>query len=226
MNADFSSTATPRHTRYPAVENRLILQPSELVTRENRSIECPIAGIEPCSLIDYPGQIAAVLFMAGCNLNCRYCHNPLLINPQPKRSFMTLPELLSFLHERRSLLDGVVISGGEPSLQANLAPFISQIRGLGYKIKLDSNGTRPLVLESLLSKGLLDFIAMDVKAPPQDAALYVKICGGEVDTASIRQSIDLIRNHARFNPEFSYEFRTTACAGLDVQDIMGIGAAL
>ena len=226
MNADFGSMATPRRTRYPVVENLPGPRRQLAAEIELPLIDCPVAGLEPCSLIDYPGHIAAVVFLGGCNLKCHYCHNPQLINHGAKPGFMSLAELMTFLVQRRSLLDGVVISGGEPSLQPDLAPFIKLIRPLGYKIKLDSNGTRPLVLESLLSQGLLDFMAMDVKAPPQDPALYAKISGVEVDTANIRQSIDLIRNHARFHPEFSYEFRTTASADLEVQDIMGIGAAL
>lgn len=227
MNADFSSLVSTRRERYSNPEreyNSASAKPDS--THHERLPYCPVAGLEPCSLIDFPGHIAAVIFLAACNLNCSFCHNRALINPNAKRELMGMSGLLAFLKERSVLLDGVVISGGEPTLHPELEGFVRLIRMLGYKIKLDTNGTRPDVLGNLLEKDLIDYVAMDIKAPPQDPVLYSEISGMAVDIQNIRQSMALIRAHADTHLSFAYEFRTTVCEGLDVQDLMGIAASI
>ncbi len=131
-----------------------------------------IAGMLPTSLQDYPGQISAVFFMQGCNFRCPYCHNPELIEKScPKEAevnntdFYEENEIFSLLRERRDYLDGVVITGGEPTLQSNLCAFLQKVKGFGFKIKIDTNGSRPKVLHELLSENTLDMVAWDYKLP-------------------------------------------------------------
>ena len=226
MNADFSTLISTRREHYPNPEREHDAITNTPTPSVERLPSCPVAGLEPCSLIDFPGHIAAVIFLAACNLNCGYCHNRALINPSTKREVMGISGLLAFLKERSVLLDGVVISGGEPCLHPELEGFIRLIRMLGYKIKLDTNGTRPELLAALLEKGMLDYVAMDIKAPPQDPMLYARICDSAVDIQAIRQSMALIRAYADSHHQFGYEFRTTVCEGLDVQDLMGIAASI
>ena len=122
-----------------------------------------ILGQIKSSFIDYPGKICTVLFTGGCNFRCGYCHNPDIVN----RTVRTLDqnEILKFLDKRKKYLDGVCISGGEPTLQKELYEFIQEIKSLGYLVKLDTNGTRPEVISRLLEGKMLDYIAMDVKGP-------------------------------------------------------------
>lgn len=174
-----------------------------------------IKGWVKSTLLDYPGRVATCLFCGGCNLRCPACQNrDLVLSPQ------NLPdiaegEVLSFLQRRRGLLDGVVIGGGEPTLQPDLAGFCRRVRELGFPVKLDTNGYRPDVLEDLLDQGLLDTVAMDIKAPPEKYAL---LTGVEVDMRRIQRSIDLLMNGA-----VNYEFRTTVVPGfLTIQDIQAI----
>lgn len=135
-----------------------------------------IGGIQSCSFVDYPGNISAVLFMQGCNLRCRYCHNPQLIPPAAE-SAIPVREAMEFLESRRGRLTGVVLSGGEPSLQSGLADIIGEIRSLGFPVKLDTNGTRPDSVLRLLQSGLLDYGAVDVKISP--GARSFQLCGME-----------------------------------------------
>ena len=122
-----------------------------------------IGGLVKNSFVDYPQQIAAVIFTNGCNMNCWYCHNQDLITGTRAR----IPEdfVLSYLKERKNKIDGVVITGGEPTLQIDLLPFIKKIKDMGYLVKLDTNGSNPNILEELISLKLIDYIAMDIKAP-------------------------------------------------------------
>jgi pyruvate formate lyase activating enzyme len=127
-----------------------------------------IGGLLKNSMIDYPGKLSCGIFLSGCNFDCPYCHNPDLI-PKAGQQVMNevdMEELLAFLEQRRGKLDGVVIGGGEPTLQEGLFCFIRRLRRLGFAIKLDTNGSRPDVLEIVLKEGLADYIAMDIKAPP------------------------------------------------------------
>ncbi len=163
-----------------------------------------IGGLQKTSLIDYPGKVAAVVFTRGCPWQCAYCHNPELTDPaQFDRSDTTptVAEVLRFLESRRNQLEGVVVSGGEPTLQPGLAEFIQKLRAMEYAIKLDTSGVFPAKLEALLEAGLLDFVAMDLKAVP-DA--YPELVQGPVKPEDLQRSADLIRNSG-----LPHEFRTT-----------------
>ncbi|VAX27703.1 Ribonucleotide reductase of class III (anaerobic), activating protein, partial [hydrothermal vent metagenome] len=120
-----------------------------------------IGGLQKFSLIDYPGKISAIVFMQGCNFRCAYCHNRELVYPHLFKEPIPENAILSFLDSRKGLLNGVVVTGGEPLLQDDLGEFLGQVKAMGYRIKLDTNGSRPDRLEELLSKGLVDYMAMD-----------------------------------------------------------------
>ncbi len=161
-----------------------------------------IGGIQPFSLCDYPGLISAVVFAQGCNFRCPYCHNKELIPLKRKvTAEFTLEEAFLFLEKRQGQLEGIVISGGEPCLQLGLSSFLKDIKTLGYKIKLDTNGSFPEKLNRLISKGLLDYIAMDVKAPFNK---YNKLAGVNVDLPVIHESIEIIKSS-----NLPHLFRTT-----------------
>lgn len=158
-------------------------------------------GVEKLSLVDYDHHMSAVLFSPGCNFNCPFCHNSkLVVNPMENRP-IPFDEILSFLSKRVGLLDAVVITGGEPTLMPNLVDKISQIKDLGYKVKLDSNGTRPEIIKQLVDEGLLDYIAMDIKS---SFATYPDITDSFVNISNIKKSIEYIMNCG-----VDYEFRTT-----------------
>ncbi len=126
-----------------------------------------IGGLQKSSMIDYPGKISCVIFLSGCNFTCPYCHNPALVNGRlSERPSLAPEEVFTFLSVRRDFLEGVVISGGEPTLQADLPEFCADIKAMGYPVKLDTNGSRPAVLEHLIASGLVDGIAMDIKTAP------------------------------------------------------------
>ncbi len=162
------------------------------------------ASVLPCSLIDYPHTIAAILFTRGCNFRCSYCHNPDLVDParlQVKNSTISEGAILHFLAKRIGLLEGVVICGGEPTLHQGLAPFLSQVKSLGFKVKLDTNGSRPEVIQDLIQNGLIDYIAMDVKSP---ITKYTHIVRKDVNANALQESIQLL-----LSSSIPYEFRTT-----------------
>jgi pyruvate formate lyase activating enzyme len=178
-----------------------------------------LGGLVKFTLIDFPGRPAAIVFTQGCNFRCRYCHNPELVYPHLFEEPMPEEEIMAFLKRRQGTLEGVVVSGGEPTLQEDLVRFMADIKALGYKIKLDTNGTRPEVLKELINKKLVDFIAMDLKAP---LTKYAAITGVEANSTVIRQSIDLIRQSG-----LEYQFRTTYDKEvLDDNDIAAISAAV
>ncbi len=181
-----------------------------------------IGGFIPFTLIDYPGKIAAVVFTQGCNLACPFCHNKALIPKKAVEKAVNnrhVHEVLDFLHERKGRLKAVVISGGEPTLQPGLAGFIKEVRSRGYLVKLDTNGTHPGVVRDLIEKGLLDFVAMDVKAPLEK---YNLLCGSKVDTQAILSSIRAIGESG-----ISCQFRTTFVPHLlSKDDICAIQALL
>jgi len=174
-----------------------------------------IAAVVKCSFIDYPGKIAAVVFTPGCNLNCGYCHNRALLTRNNLTARIAPETVLWWLQGRATLLDAVVVSGGEPTLQFGLAGFVAEVRALGYLVKLDTNGTHPAVLAALLEAGLLDYVAMDIKAPPKK---YDAVCGVPVDQGSIHDSIALL-----MGGHVDYEFRTTIIPQLTREDILVIG---
>jgi len=159
-----------------------------------------IGGLVKFSLIDYPGKTAAVIFTQGCNFRCPYCHNPQLVYPELFTEPLAFEEVFSFLKERRGTLEGVVLCGGEPTIQSGLVEAIRRIRSLGYLVKLDTNGSNPDVLTEALP--LIDYVAMDIKALPGDA--YNRACGVVADGYDIRRSMLLIRASG-----VPYEFRTT-----------------
>ncbi len=175
------------------------------------------SGLQKCSFVDFPGKIAAVIFTQGCNFNCTYCHNRCTID-NSSESLLDGMEVLAFLAKRRGMLDGVVISGGEPTLQTGLTDFIRTVRLMGFAVKLDTNGSRPRVLESLLDAKLLDFVAMDVKAPMHT---YEQITRRPTDMAAIRQSIDLL-----LRGDVDYEFRTTLAPQLSAADVLMIATRI
>jgi pyruvate formate lyase activating enzyme len=160
-----------------------------------------IGGLQKVSLIDYPGRIAAVLFTQGCNFRCPYCHNPELVDPARYGEVLSVEEVLAYLEKRRGKLDAVTFSGGEPTLQPDLLSFIRHIREYDYLIKVDTNGSRPDVLKALIDGGLVDYLAMDIKGPPEK---YQYITKSHIHRDTIRQSIELI-----IASGVAYEFRTT-----------------
>lgn len=165
-----------------------------------------IGGFQKLTLIDFPGLVAAIVFTQGCNFRCRFCHNPELVLPELFRDPLAPEEILEYLRNRQGRLEGVVITGGEPTIQEGLADFITRVKELGYALKLDTNGSHPEVLSSLLASKLLDYIAMDVKSSLEN---YPRVTAIDCDTAKIKESIDLI-----INSGVPYQFRTTLVKGL------------
>ena len=176
-----------------------------------------IGGLQKTSLLDYPEKIAAILFTQGCNFRCGYCHNPELLEVNNNfQSNISIEEFYDFLETRQGKLDGVVITGGEPCLQDDLIEVVKEIKRLGFLVKVDTNGTFPKKIEELINKNLVDYFAMDIKAPLDK---YHKITGTIVNTDNIRKSIDLIMNSG-----VDYEFRTTVISSqLTFDDFDKIG---
>jgi pyruvate formate lyase activating enzyme len=175
------------------------------------------AGLNKCTLLDFPKTMAAVLFTQGCSFRCHYCHNPSLVDPEQFSDHSySEKELLLFLEKRRAQLQGVVISGGEPLMHPEIIPFIKEVKALGYRIKIDTSGYFPKRLQQLLDEKYIDYIAMDIKAPLQK---YHSIVGITCDTKKILTSIDLITSS-----DCDYEFRSTILPALHTQeDIMAMG---
>jgi pyruvate formate lyase activating enzyme len=168
----------------------------------HRITEMRFGGIQENSMIDFPGKLACVLFVPGCNFRCPYCHNPALaLNQIDGINMLTLAEAVAFLVERQGFLDGVVITGGEPTLQPSLLGACKKIKELGYPIKIDTNGSRPEVIEALFAAGVIDYIAMDVKTDPKH---YIPLIRPDGDPAAILSSIQLILRSG-----VAHEFRTT-----------------
>ena len=161
-----------------------------------------IGGLQKLTLLDYPGKVACTVFLSGCNLRCPYCHNPGLVLPeQSEGSEIPEAEVLSFLERRKGTLDGVCITGGEPTLQLELPEFLEKLRRLGYAVKLDTNGTNPAMLKALLQERVLDYVAMDIKNSP---SRYAETCGGIDCLSRVRESAALLMDGT-----VDYEFRTT-----------------
>lgn len=172
-----------------------------------------IAGFAKTSFVDYPGKIACVVFTPYCNMQCQYCHNKHILSgniPCKEES-----EIFDYLEKRKDLLGAVVVTGGEPTLQKGLAEFIGKVKNLGFSVKLDTNGTNPGMITELLSMDLLDYIAMDVKAPLQK---YYETAGCPVDVNAITASIHMIKKSS-----IPYEFRTTFAPSLTSEDILSLG---
>ncbi|MCX8082769.1 MAG: anaerobic ribonucleoside-triphosphate reductase activating protein [bacterium] len=175
-----------------------------------------IGALHKTSLIEFPGCISCIIFIQGCNFRCPYCHNPELVLPEKFVPPLSTSEVMDFLIKRRKYLEGVVITGGEPCSDNDLIPFIKILKEMGYAIKIDTNGSFPDVLEKIFKENIVDYIAMDVKGPPEK---YSKIAGVEVDMGKIKDSIFLI-----MKGKVPYEFRTTVVKEmLDIDDFEGIG---
>ncbi|MBW2193494.1 MAG: anaerobic ribonucleoside-triphosphate reductase activating protein [Deltaproteobacteria bacterium] len=159
-----------------------------------------IGGFLKNSFIDYPGKISCVIFLSGCNFDCPYCHNPELAKGNPAVC-ISADNIYDFLETRQNVLDGVVISGGEPTLFKGLFTLCEKIKKMGYSIKLDTNGSRPRVLKRLIDKKLIDYIAMDIKTDPVNYAPFIQ---GNCRTEHILSSIHII-----MQSNMPYEFRTT-----------------
>ncbi|MBR5113582.1 MAG: anaerobic ribonucleoside-triphosphate reductase activating protein [Clostridia bacterium] len=176
-----------------------------------------IQGLQKLTLLDFPGKMACTIFTAGCDLRCPFCHNrSLVINP-PAESEFSEDEFFSFLKKRKGILEGVAITGGEPLMQVDIEDFIIRIRELGYAVKLDTNGTFPARLKSLVEKGLVDYVAMDVKSSESGYPSCVGIGGFKTD--KINESIEFLKSD-----KVDYEFRTTVAKGLHTkEDIEQLG---
>ena len=175
-----------------------------------------ICGYQKTTLLDYPGHVAATFFTGGCNFRCPFCHNSDLITYPSSTDNISEEEIFTFLKKRKNILSGICITGGEPTLQPDLAEFIEKVRSYGYKIKLDTNGYRPEVIADLLEKNLLDYIAMDIKAGYSN---YITASGiSNLIIKKIEDSVSIIENSG-----IPYEFRTTVVKELhnetDFQEI-------
>lgn len=160
-----------------------------------------IQGLIKTTLLDYPGIVASTIFLGGCNMRCPFCHNMNLVNNIEEAPYSE-SDIFTHLNKRQGIIEGVCITGGEPTLHKDLPVFISRIRQLDYKIKLDTNGTNPQMLAELISNGLIDYVAMDIKSSP---ANYAIVCGNSaIDFSSIEKSIKIL-----INSNIDYEFRTT-----------------
>jgi pyruvate formate lyase activating enzyme len=174
-----------------------------------------LTGLQKLTLLDYPGTVACTVFTGGCNCRCPFCHNSSLVVPDRIENRFSEEEILHFLRKRKGLLDGVAVSGGEPLLQPDLAEFLRQVKELGYKVKLDTNGFFPDRLRSLVEEGLVDRVAMDIKNAPERYPETVGLSSPDMD--AVAESKDYLLH---FGGE--YEFRTTVVRGLHrLEDIVG-----
>ncbi len=176
-----------------------------------------INGFQKLTVLDYPGKVACIIFTPGCNFRCPFCHNAALVTHIDKDTYINEEEVLSYLRKRQGILDGVVITGGEPLLQDGIEEFIGKIKELGYSVKLDTNGSFPEKLISLVEKGLVDYVAMDIK---NSKAKYMTTIGvNNIHMESIEKSVDFLLQN-----KVDYEFRTTIVDGFhtidDIQDIV------
>ncbi len=166
-----------------------------------------IGGFQKLTLIDYPGKIATTVFTVGCSFRCSFCHNPeLVLGSRLAAHGDQEDEFFEHLAKRKGRLEGVCITGGEPTIQPGIVEFIRKIKSKGFLVKLDTNGTRPDVLRKVIGERLVDFIAMDIKNTPRN---YSKTVGIEADVERIKLSVDLIKNSG-----IPYEFRTTVVPGI------------
>jgi len=163
-----------------------------------------IGGFNKLTTQDFPGNLACIIFLSGCNFNCDYCYNRDLV--ESKAPEIKEEEIFSYLDKRKGMLDGVVISGGEATIWDDLIPFIERIREYKLKIKLDTNGYRPEVIKELIERGLVDYIAMDIKAIFNN---YYKVINKKIDTDKIKESIKIIKKS-----KIDHEFRTTLIKGM------------
>jgi len=176
-----------------------------------------IGGLQKLTLIDYPGRLAATVFIIGCDFRCPFCYSPELVLPEKIKNQPRIPEkdFFDFLKERKELLEGVVICGGEPTIHQKLPDFCQKIKKLEYLIKLDTNGSNPEMLKKLINEKLIDYVAMDIKAPK---AKYSGAAGVKVNIKKIEESIDILKEG-----KIDYEFRSTVVPTiLEKEDILKI----
>ena len=170
-----------------------------------------VSGIEKMSLVDYDGFVASTIFTAGCNFRCGFCHNSPLVLDCKNLPIIPEEEVLAYLNKRKGILDGLCISGGEPTLQPDLKNFCEKVKALGYKIKLDTNGTNPKLVKELWKEKLVDYFAMDIKNDPSS---YAQIIGfDKYDTSKIIETVDFFLNN-----DVDYEFRTTLISDFHKED--------
>ena len=176
-----------------------------------------IHGLQKLSMVDYPGKIAATVFTGGCNLRCPFCHNALLVTRLNESPRLEEEEVIKFLKSRRGLLDGVVLTGGEPLLQPGAADFLARVKDMGFAVKLDTNGCYPDILSRILEAGSVDYVAMDIKNCKEKYAATVGV--PELDLTPVEHSIALL-----MSGKTDYEFRTTVVKELHTaEDIDAIG---
>jgi len=175
-----------------------------------------ISGLQKLTLLDYHGQVACTVFTGGCNFRCPFCHNAPLVLPEQLAHDSSEQAVLEFLKKRVGVLDGVAITGGEPLLHKDIPAFLEKVRALGYKIKLDTNGSLPDALEDIVRAGLVDRVAMDIKNAPE---LYSAAVGVDVSIKDIERSKEFLLSGA-----IDYEFRTTVVKGLHTKESI-VGAA-
>jgi pyruvate formate lyase activating enzyme len=178
-----------------------------------------IGGFTRFSLIDYPGYTCAIIFVQGCNFRCPYCQNPELVLPEIFTDTIPMEKIFEFLKKRVSLIDAVEFTGGEPAINEDLMDVAEKIKNMGFRIKLDTNGSNPEIIKNVINNGIVDYIAMDVKASPNR---YEEITRVKIDRDKIKRSIEIIISKA---PD--YEFRTTIIKGFhDSDEIESIGKAV
>ncbi len=175
-----------------------------------------IGGIQKNTLLDYPGKIATVVFSIGCNFRCPFCYSKELVIPSEIKKHPIISEnyFFKFLKERIGKIEGIVICGGEPTTQKDLVNFVKKIKKLNFLVKLDTNGYLPKILEKLMKENLLDYVAMDIKAPKEK---YQKYTGKKIDISNIEKSIKILKSSG-----IDYEFRTTLSPGILKEDIFKI----
>jgi pyruvate formate lyase activating enzyme len=165
-----------------------------------------IKGFIPTSMVDWPGKIVSVIFLPSCNFRCSFCHNPELISGHEKIENIEIQEIVNYLTQKKNWIDGVCITGGEPTLHPELPEFINLLKNRGFKIKLDTNGTNPQMLQDLMERNLLDYVAMDIKTCKDKYSTVVNVY---FDMSKIQKSVDILKQG-----KVDYEFRTTVVPGL------------
>lgn len=170
-----------------------------------------IYGFQKTTLLDYPEHVAATVFVGGCNFRCPFCHNGQLVLEPASQAAVSEEEIFAYLEKRRGILEGVCITGGEPTLQNDLSKFICRVKDMGYLVKLDTNGYRPDVLKALLRAALLDYVAMDIKASPKNYPVAAGVRA--FDFERIRESIRILEESG-----IPHEFRTTVVRGIHTKE--------
>ncbi|MBU1167122.1 anaerobic ribonucleoside-triphosphate reductase activating protein [Patescibacteria group bacterium] len=177
-----------------------------------------LGGFQKSSLIDYPGKVSSIVFTKGCNFRCFYCYNKELWENNG-HSEVDEQDVLDYLDKRRGMIDALVITGGEPTLQPDLLDFMAQVKAKGYLVKLDSNGAKPEIIREALKKNLVDYLAMDIKASLEK---YEDVTKVNINQDHIKESIEILKSSGK-----PYEFRTTFCTPiLGEEDIARIGQLL